>query len=375
MKNNVRAEDFGFTPRLARQPAPESPVYDWVRPEIRGKFLWIGQKKFYVRGVTYGPFQPDASGDTYPAPARVKRDFSLMSSHGINAIRTYNAPPRWLLDLAQEHGLRVLVGLQGERHFAFLDDTEAVLNIKNQIVTGTRRAAGHLAVLCYTIANEIPAHIVRWYGARRIERFVRHLFNIAKDEDPGGLFTYANYPTTEYLDLPFLDVLCFNVFLESQSRFEAYLVRLQNLAGDRPLIMSEIGLDSRRNGELLQAQTLNWQTRTSFAMGAAGVFVFSWTDEWHNRGDHVEEWDFGITDRKRTPKPALKLLHEAFAEVPFSLHTPWPRVSVVVCSFNGSRTIRQCLDGLQKVCYPDFEVIVVNDGSTDGTGEIALQYN
>ena len=142
MKNNARASNFGFAPRLAPQPASD-PVYDWVRPDVRGKFLWIGQKKFYVRGVTYGPFQPDKSGDTYPAPEKVERDFNLMAAHGINAIRTYNAPPRWLLDLAQQSGLRVLVGLQGERHFAFLDDSKAVSDIKNQIVAGTRRAAGH----------------------------------------------------------------------------------------------------------------------------------------------------------------------------------------------------------------------------------------
>jgi len=373
--DDIPAPSLGVAACLAPQPAPERAACDWSRPDVRGKFLWVANEKFYVRGVTYGPFQPDGSGDTYPAPESVKRDFGLMAAHRINAIRTYNAPPRWLLDLAQQHGLRVMVGLQGERHFAFLEDSKAIQEIKHQVTTGTRRCAGHPAVLCYTIANEIPAHIVRWYGARRIERFIQDLFSMAKNEDPEGLFTYANYPTTEYLDLPFLDLVCFNVFLESQAHFEAYLVRLQNLAGDRPLIMSEVGLDSRRNGEPAQAETLNWQTRTAFAMGSAGVFVFSWTDEWHNRGDHVEEWDFGITDRKRTPKPALKLLHVAFAEVPFSLHTPWPRVSVVVCSFNGSRTIRQCLDGLQKVCYPDFEVIVVNDGSTDGTGEIALQYN
>jgi len=375
MKNNARIAKVGFAPRLAPQPASESPAYDWVRPEVRGKFLWIGEKKFYVRGVTYGPFEPDSSGDTYPAPAKVKQDFSLMSAHGINAIRTYNAPPRWLLDLAQEHGLRVLVGLQGERHFAFLDDSKAVSNIKNQIVTGTRRAAGHPAVLCYTVANEIPAHIVRWYGARRIERFIRDLYGIARNEDPESLFTYANYPTTEYLDLPFLDLLCFNVFLESQPRFEAYLVRLQNLAGDRPLIMSEIGLDSRRNGELLQVQTLNWQIGTSFAMGAAGVFVFSWTDEWHNRGDHVQDWDFGVTNRDRAAKPALKVVSNAFADIPFSFRGAWPRVSVVVCSFNGSRTIRQCLQGLEEVRYPNFEVIVIDDGSTDGTGKIAREYD
>ena len=54
-----------------------------------------------------------------------------------------------------------------------------------------------------------------------------------------------NFPTTEYLDLPFLDFVSFNVYLETRDRLDAYLARLQNLAGDRPLVMAEIGLDSR----------------------------------------------------------------------------------------------------------------------------------
>jgi len=33
--------------------------------------------------------------------------------------------------------------------------------------------------------------------------------------------------------LPFLDFVCFNVYLESQERFEAYLARLHNAAGMR----------------------------------------------------------------------------------------------------------------------------------------------
>jgi len=47
----------------------------------------------------------------------------------------------------------------------------------------------------------------------------------------------------------------------------------------------------------------------------------------------------------------------------------------VVCTFNGSRTIRECLEGLGKLRYANFEVIVVDDGSTDGAGEIAREYN
>src|SRR5205807_6295011 len=105
----------------------------WVRPTLRGKFLWVGEEKFYIRGVTYGPFRPDADGCTYPLPEAVDWDFTMMAAAGINAIRTYNAPPRWLLDCAQEHGLRVMVGLQGERHFAFLEDKKALEEIRKQV--------------------------------------------------------------------------------------------------------------------------------------------------------------------------------------------------------------------------------------------------
>ena len=53
----------------------------------------------------------------------------------------------------------------------------------------------------------------------------------------------------------------------------------------------------------------------------------------------------------------------------------WPRISVLLCSYNGSATIAETLDGLMKIDYPDFEVIVVNDGSTDTTPEIAGRYD
>src|SRR5437899_6894572 len=238
-----------------------------------------------------------------------------------------------------------------------------------------RKCAGHPALLCYARGNEIPALMARWLGRRAIERYLKRLYRAVKEEDPDGLVTYVNYPTTEYLQLPFLDLVCFNVYLESQARFEAYLARLQNIAGDRPLLMSELGLDGLRNGEGVQARSLAWQARTAFAAGCAGVFVFSWTDEWYRHGHDVEDWGFGLTRADRTPKPALRAVREVFAEVPFSANLPWPLISVVVCTYNGARTIRDCLDGLEQLAYPDYEVIVVDDGSTDSTAAIACQYD
>ena len=155
-----------------------------------------------------------------------------------------------------------------------------------------RGVAGHPALLCYALGNEIPAPVARWMGGKRIERYLHRLYRAVKAEDPDSIVTYVNYPSTEYLRLPFLDVVSFNVYLESEDRFRAYLARLQNIAGDRPLVMSEIGLDALRNGEEHQARVLDWQIRASYAAGCAGVVVFSWTDEWHRAGAEVEDLGF-----------------------------------------------------------------------------------
>jgi GT2 family glycosyltransferase len=335
----------------------------------------VGDEKLWVRGVTYGTFRPREDGGEYHDRETVDRDFAQMAACGINAVRTYTVPPRWLLDVAQRHGLRVMVGLPWEQHVTFLDERGRARSIEDRVRAGVAACAGHPAILCYAIGNEIPAPIVRWHGKRRIERFIERLYRVAKKEDPGALVTYVNYPTTEYLELPFLDLVCFNVYLEARDRLEAYLARLHNIAGDRPLLMGEIGLDSRRNGEQHQAHVLDWQVRSAFASGCAGAFLFSWTDEWYRGGFEIDDWDFGLTDRDRRPKPALAAIRKAFAEVPFPPGVRWPRISVVVCSFNGARTLRDTCEGLVKVEYPDYEVIVVDDGSTDDTAAIAREYN
>ena len=344
-----------------------------LRPRVEGKFLSVGGQKFYVRGVTYGAFRPDESGNEFDS-AVASRDFTRMVANGINAIRTYTVPPRWFLDLAQVFELRVMVGIPWEQHVAFLEDPAVVLSIEDRIRMAVRSCAGHPAILCYAVGNEIPSSIVRWHGRHRIQEFLERLYRAAKVEDSGALVTYVNYPTTEYLELPFLDLLCFNIYLESQHSWGQYLARLQNLAGERPLIIAEIGLDSRRNGEEAQARTLDWQIRATFAGGCAGAFVFAWTDEWCRGGCDIEDWDFGITRRDRQPKNALEAVRQAFTDALFPAARNWPRISVVVCTYNGHRTIRDCLDGLSRLNYSNFEVIVVDDGSATPMEPIVSPY-
>lgn len=48
-----------------------------------------------------------------------------------------------------------------------------------------------------------------------------------------------------------------------------------------------------------------------------------------------------------------------------------PFVSIVVCVYNDEAYLIPCLESLKRQTYPDFEIIVVDDGSTDGCGNIA----
>src|SRR4029450_8979994 len=105
MKLTTKTMPVGAEPTV--KPIAGSKSSACTRPEVRGKFLWVGDEKLYLRGVTYGPFRPDHFGDTYPAAEVVERDFAMKAAKRINAIRTYNAPPQFLLDLAQAYGLWV----------------------------------------------------------------------------------------------------------------------------------------------------------------------------------------------------------------------------------------------------------------------------
>jgi glycosyltransferase involved in cell wall biosynthesis len=342
--------------------------------QVRGKFFFAGDQKFFVKGVTYGPFGPGSHGAQFPERETVARDFALMRELGANTARVFTVPPLWLLDMAAEAGLRVLVGIPWAQHVTFLDDTAIQRDIMRTVVEAVRGMQRHRAIFAYLIGNEIPPDMVRWHGPQRVREFLKHLVAMVREVDPERLVSYANFPSTEYLTVDFTDFLCFNVYLHDEVPFRKYLSRLHNLAVDRPLVLTEFGVDSIREGDAEQARILSWQIRTAFAMGVAGTFVFAWTDEWFTGGHAIEDWAFGVVDRQRNPKPAFAAVRDRYLG-PLPPRLPrFPRVSVVVCAYNAERTMAACLASLEHLNYPDYEVIVVNDGSKDRTLEISERF-
>ena len=363
-----------LAPFAAKSSAP--PALDPIR--IRAKFFYAGEKKFFLKGVTYGPFAPDAEGHFVGTPEKARADFALMCELGINVIRIYHVPPRWLLDVAAEFGLRVIISIPWTQHVEFLNERKLRRDIIETIRKGVATHAGHPAIFAYFVGNEVPTTMVRWLGAARVVAFIEQLIDVCRATDPRPLYSYASYPPTEFLLPANVDFYSFNVYLERRVDFERYLARLQNLAEDKPLIMGEFGMDTLRKGEDMQADVLAWHLDVVVKGGAAGTIFFSWTDEWFTGGSEILDWEFGLVKRDRTPKKAFAVLKGKLAgDAPITSRVKlraYPKVSVIVCSYNGGQTIGECLIALDAVNYPDYEIVLVDDGSKDDTQKIVAAW-
>ena len=343
-----------------------------ARLVVRGKFIFDGPRKFHARGVSYGPFAENSRGERYPEPERTDADFALMRQLGANLIRVYVPPPDWMFELAAKHELRLMVGIPWPFHMAFLDSPAMVREIRKTIRDGisAMRRFGDM-VFAWSLGNEIRSDIVRWHGPRAVNRFLAELYDIGKSIDPEGLFTYSNYPSAEYLELGFLDFVSFNVYLHREADFRRYLTHLLAITGDRPLVLSETGMDTLREGEDHQAELLAWQGRAAFELGLSGFIIFAFTDEWHTGGSEITDWAFGLVTRERVSKKAFAAVGAIFKQTLPPPLKDAPKATVIVCAYNAAATLPACLASIARLNYPAYETIVVDDGSTDATAAIA----
>lgn len=65
----------------------------------------------------------------------------------------------------------------------------------------------------------------------------------------------------------------------------------------------------------------------------------------------------------------------AIEEASVKKHKPTPLISVVMPTYNSQRTVRQCLQSIQRQTYERVETIVVDHYSMDETTQIARQFN
>lgn len=327
-----------------------------------GKFFRAGGQRLWLHAVTYGPLPGGW-------PAAFAPDFGRIAAAGFNSIRLFEMPDRRLLDAAWAHGLRVFGGLKWGQHADFCQQPGLYSAARVALVQGLTAVAGHPAWAGVYVGNEIPADLVRWIGPLRVRQALEGLIALGRQTAPDLLFAYANYPTTEYLEPANADFSAFNVYLEEPAAWRNYLKRLHHIAGDRPLVISEFGLDSRRHGLARQAVVLGWAAAIARHEETAGLTIFAWSDRWWNAGAAVPDWDFGLIDRAGHAKPALAGLARPVPTAP----PPGPSFSVIICTRNGRARIGHCLKAVRAMVGGGLETLVVDDGSDDGTADFVAE--
>jgi glycosyltransferase involved in cell wall biosynthesis len=352
-----------------------------------GKFFRLGDEKFYVKGVTYGPFAPDSNGQHFATRAQTRKDFEQIQELGGNCIRIYYVPPNWFLELAREMGIKVFLDVCWPKNLAFVDDPEVAEQGRKAVRETAHKCGNHPAVFAISVVNEIPPELVRFMGAKKVEAFIDELVEIVKEEAPHCLATFANFPTTEYLRPRCIDFCCFNVYLDHENQLRNYMARLQMIAGDLPLMLGEYGVDTHHCwSEEQQAEKLSTQLKATFDEGAVGTFVFSYTDDWYVHDWQIDDWAFGVVRRERdaegyrVKKASFAAVRDVFRRAPQVTDLELPRCSVIICSYNGASTVESCLRSMEKIRYhhPDgtrnFEVVFVDDGSKDNTQDILAKF-
>ncbi|MES2995632.1 MAG: glycosyltransferase [Verrucomicrobiota bacterium] len=269
------------------------------------------------------------------------------------------------LDEAEAAGLIVFAGLDWPQNGDFFREPCRFSTARVKLAEALREIRHHRALAGIYVGNEIPADLVRWMKPVKTRRAIEELIDETKQAAPHLLCAYANYPTTEYLEPANADFTAMNVYLETPEAFRNYIKRLHHIAGDRPVVISEFGIDSRRNGSEKQTGIMEWALRIALEEHAAGFTAYSWSDSWWNRGRLEDDWDFGLTDRAGNPKPVLAVFQQR--DIP---ETPdLTDFSVIVCTRNGLSRIGACLTAIRAMRGNGFETIVIDDGSVDGTAE------
>ena len=350
---------------------PVSTIDDPLR--VSGKYFRAGNEVCLIKAVDFGSFP----AGTFPDEGRSELR-RIRERLGANAIRLDEIPSLDFMHECAEVGLRVFMTIPWEQNIDFASEKGAIQKAEELLLQTIGRFRGHPAVGGYFVANEIDAPLVRWIGVRNVIDQLEQLIDIGHEADPGALFAYANGPGTECVLPQNQDFAAFNLYAESRTSVAISLARMQNLAGGKPLLISRFGADSRILDENGQAEMLRWYLDEASSAGVAGSTLFAWSDLRQNGGQTEASRDFGLTRRDHTTKPSVEVVREAWDRLlrpsDFFVLAETPRVSVIVCTKRGSATLVPCLDSLVAMTYPDFEVILVNDGDDERVTEIAGTY-
>jgi glycosyltransferase involved in cell wall biosynthesis len=310
-----------------------------------GKFLRRGDDKFFFKGVRLSDIGEQLD---FSRKLALRDRFDKLKNGHTTALIVPAEAADAVLGLAAQAGLYALAEFTvGPADLMSRANFRLALDRVAHVAAGLR---GHRALAGFLIDCPIAADELRNYGVNRVRRRMRELMRAARQYHPDKLAAIKHRPDTCALSLLEEDMLYAVLDTLAPDELREFIVRLHNLAESRPTIIEFA--DGQPNQDDLIAY--------AFGLGAAGVVA----------SPLAPPGSTGIRMLAAGEIPPFVNLNGSCP--PASSHEP--QVSVVVCAYNAERTLRPCLESLRKLEYPNYEVIVVDDGSRDRTAEIAAEF-
>ena len=313
-----------------------------------GKFLCRLGEKFFLKAmrVDCAVDSPDFNQKL----ALCKRLDELKRAH-TTAVILAERQAEPMLGLVARVGLYGIVEIEARPEY--LLDRRQFRAMLSRVLHTTKILRSHAALMGYLVDCPVEPAALRYHGLDRLKRRLRKLIRTIRGVDGSRLVGLKHRPSTVGLALLEEDLIYVAMPALTPSELKNYVVRLHNLAEARPVVL-EFGEELPGQDELVAC---------AFGLGAAGVVAPAMRPA-------ASPGALGI--RMLSAGELLPFITLNGSCPPQPAETPM--VSVVICAYNAERTMRACLESLRKIDYPNFEVVIVDDGSRDRTAEIAMDF-
>ncbi len=321
-----------------------------VPVSANGKFFSRNAEKFFFKGMRMGR-TPAVLDFTEKLKLHNRLD-DLRAGYTTGLILD-EGQAHQVLDLASQAGLPSLVEIRVDP--ADVRDPERWLAAVSRVAHLANVLRGRPTLFGYLVDCPFSQDELRAVGLERVRRRLRYLLKTIKRHDDRVMAALRHRASTRALALLDEDFIYADVPALSPSDLKEYIVSLHNLAEARPVIL-EFAETSPGQDEAVAL---------AFGTGAAGVVA----PLVPAAVPASRDWLGAKLLRASDVMPFVELNG---ACPPGPAETPM--VSVIICAYNAERTMRPCLESLRHLAYPNYEVVIVDDGSRDCTAEIAAEF-
>jgi len=319
-----------------------------------GKFFSRGGDKFFLKAIRF-PASPSSFGFEEKIAWR-KRMGDLRAAH-TTATVIADSDAEALLDLAAQPGLYALLELKVRPENLFSRNAlrTAITNLRKR-VTSLR---GYPNLIGYLLDCPMDPDEVRSRGLEMLRARLAKMVAAIRDIDARKMVGLKHRAGTLGLMLREEDFVYAVMPQLALGELRSSVIRLHNLAEDRPVVLEFV--EAAPDQDELIAYT--------FGLGAAGVVAQA------SANDSRRSMPFAHGSLSLKTVRACELLPFLALNGTCPPQPAWtPKVSIVICAYNAERTMRQCLESLRRLDYPNYEVIIVDDGSHDATAQIAANF-